>query len=34
MNLELLGQVDAIVVGRGAYVKMERGWPGSDNPMP
>jgi dihydrofolate reductase len=33
MNLELLGQIDAIVMGRGAYVEFERGWSGSDNPM-
>jgi dihydrofolate reductase len=33
MNLELLGQIDAIVMGRGAYVEMERGWSRSDNPM-
>ncbi len=32
-NLELLGEIDAIVMGRGAYVEMERGWSGSDNPM-
>jgi len=32
-NLELLGQVDTIVMGRGAYVEMERGWSTSDNPM-
>jgi hypothetical protein len=33
MNLELLGQIDLIVMGRGAYVDMEKGWSGSDNPM-
>jgi dihydrofolate reductase len=33
MNLELLGQIDAIVMGRGAYVEMELGWSRSDNPM-
>ncbi len=32
-NLELLGQIDTIVMGRGAYVDMEKGWSGSDNPM-
>ena len=32
-NLELLGQIDTIVMGRGAYVDMEKGWAGSDNPM-
>jgi len=31
--LELLGQVDTIVIGRGAYDDMVLGWPGSDNPM-
>jgi dihydrofolate reductase len=29
-NLELLG---LIVLGRGAYQDMVRGWPGSENPM-
>jgi dihydrofolate reductase len=33
MNLELLGQIDLIVLGRGAYEDMVKGWPGSDNPM-
>jgi dihydrofolate reductase len=33
MNLELLGQIDLIVLGRGAYEDMSRGWSGSDNPM-
>jgi dihydrofolate reductase len=32
-NLELLGQIGTIVIGRGAYQDMVRGWPGSDNPM-
>jgi dihydrofolate reductase len=32
-NLELLGQVGTIVIGRGAYEDMVQGWPGSDNPM-
>jgi dihydrofolate reductase len=32
-NLELLGQIGTIVMGRGGYVDMERGWSGSDNPM-
>jgi dihydrofolate reductase len=32
-NLELLGQIDTIVMGRGAYVDFEKGWSGSDNPM-
>jgi dihydrofolate reductase len=32
-NLELLGQIDTIVMGRGGYVDMEQGWSGSDNPM-
>jgi dihydrofolate reductase len=32
-NLELLGQIGLIVLGRGAYHDMVRGWPGSDNPM-
>jgi dihydrofolate reductase len=31
--LELLGQIGLIVLGRGAYEDMVRGWPGSDNPM-
>jgi dihydrofolate reductase len=33
MNLELLGQIGLIVLGRGAYEDMYRGWSGSDNPM-
>jgi len=32
-NLELLGQVGTIVMGRGAYEEFERGWSGSTNPM-
>lgn len=32
-NLELLGQIGAIVMGRGAYEDMFKGWSGSDNPM-
>jgi dihydrofolate reductase len=32
-TLELLGQIGAIVIGRGAYEDMVQGWPGSDNPM-
>ena len=32
-NLEMLGQIGLIVIGRGAYEDMVRGWPGSDNPM-
>jgi dihydrofolate reductase len=32
-NLELLGQIGTIVIGRGAYEDMVQGWPGSDNPM-
>ena len=32
-NLELLGQIGAIVMGRGAYEEFFRGWSGSDNPM-
>jgi dihydrofolate reductase len=33
MNLELLGQVGLIVLGRRAYEDMVQGWPGSDSPM-
>jgi dihydrofolate reductase len=33
MNLELLGQIDTIVLGRGAYEDTFRGWSGSENPM-
>jgi dihydrofolate reductase len=32
-TLELLSQIGHIVLGRGAYSDMVRGWPGSDNPM-
>jgi dihydrofolate reductase len=32
-NLELLGQIGTIVMGRGGYVDFEKGWSGSDNPM-
>jgi dihydrofolate reductase len=32
-TLELLSQVGTILIGRGAYEDMARGWPGSDNPM-
>jgi len=32
-NLELLGQIGTIVMGRGAYLEFERGWSRSDNPM-
>jgi dihydrofolate reductase len=32
-NLELLGQIGTIVMGRGAYEDMFKGWSGSDNPM-
>jgi dihydrofolate reductase len=32
-NLELLGQIGLIVLGRRAYEDMVQGWPGSDNPM-
>lgn len=31
--LELLEQIGLILIGRGAYEDMVRGWPGSDNPM-
>ena len=33
INLELLSQIGTIVLGRGAYEEMYRGWSGSDNPM-
>jgi dihydrofolate reductase len=33
LNLELLGQIGLIVIGRRAYEDMVKGWPGSDNPM-
>jgi dihydrofolate reductase len=32
-NLELLGQIGLIVIGRGAYEEMVRAWPGTDSPM-
>jgi dihydrofolate reductase len=32
-NLELLGQIGLIVLGRRAYEDMVQGWPGSDSPM-
>jgi len=32
-NLELLGQIGTIVMGRGGYEDMSKGWSGSDNPM-
>jgi dihydrofolate reductase len=32
-NLELLGQIGTIVMGRGGYVDFEKGWSASDNPM-
>ena len=32
-NLELLGQIGTIVMGRGAYEEFCEGWSGSDNPM-
>lgn len=32
-TLEFLGQIGLIVLGRGAYEDMARGWPGSNNPM-
>jgi dihydrofolate reductase len=32
-NLELLGQVQLILLGRGAYDEMGPAWSGSDNPM-
>jgi dihydrofolate reductase len=32
-NLELLGEIGTIVMGRGGYEDMSRGWSGSDNPM-
>lgn len=31
-NLELLGQIGTIVMGRGAYEEMSAGWSGSANP--
>jgi dihydrofolate reductase len=33
INLELFGQLEAIVMGSGAYAEFYRGWSGSDNPM-
>jgi dihydrofolate reductase len=33
INLELLGQIGLIVLGRRAYEDMVQGWPDSDNPM-
>jgi dihydrofolate reductase len=33
ITLEALGQIGLIVLGRGAYEDMVKGWPGSDNPM-
>ena len=33
INLELLGQIDLLVMGSGAYAEFYRGWSGSDNPM-
>ena len=33
VNLELLGQIGTIVMGRGGYEDMSKGWSGSDNPM-
>jgi dihydrofolate reductase len=32
-NLELLGQIGTIVIGRGAYEDMVQGWPGTESPM-
>ncbi len=32
-NLELLGQIGTIVMGRGGYQDMSKGWSSSDNPM-
>lgn len=32
-NLELLGQIGTIVMGRGGYEDMSEGWASSDNPM-
>jgi dihydrofolate reductase len=32
-NLEMLGQIGLIVLGRGAYEEMVRAWPGTDSPM-
>jgi dihydrofolate reductase len=33
MNLEMLGQIGLIVIGRGAYEEMVRAWPGTASPM-
>ncbi len=33
INLELLGQIDLLVLGSGAYADFYRGWSGSENPM-
>jgi dihydrofolate reductase len=33
VNLELLGQIGLIVLGRRAYEDMVKGWPGTDSPM-
>ena len=32
-NLEMLGQIGLIVIGRGAYEQMVQAWPSSDSPM-
>jgi dihydrofolate reductase len=32
-NLEMLGQIGLIVLGRGAYEEMVQAWPGTDSPM-
>ena len=32
-NLEMLGQVGLILIGRGAYEEMVQAWPRSDSPM-
>jgi dihydrofolate reductase len=32
-NLEMIGQVGLIVIGRGAYQEMVQAWPSSDTPM-
>lgn len=32
-NVELVGQMGLIVIGRGAYEDMVQAWPGSDSPM-
>jgi dihydrofolate reductase len=32
-NLEMLGQIGLIVIGRGAYEEMVQAWPGTDSPM-